>query len=163
VKKTAYNPPDLLSIPVNPKNTATAVALKDLYSTPRPAINPATGEPVDVIPPNDFETENVMADAALYEAIGLGLGKSEMYGVMLALKKLGEDPDKKLATVRFFGKMLGTGGDYYVFESTMSDPGTEAEMTEGEVPAEASGTGANLYTYWVSQCPNPVNPLSPEP
>uniref|UniRef100_A0A7S0SGK7 Uncharacterized protein n=1 Tax=Mantoniella antarctica TaxID=81844 RepID=A0A7S0SGK7_9CHLO len=149
VKKTAYNPPDLLSIPVNPKNTATAVALKDLYSTPRPAINPATGEPVDVIPPNDFETENVMADAALYEAIGLGLGKSEMYGVMLALKKLGEDPDKKLATVRFFGKMLGTGGDYYVFESTMSDPGTETEVTEGEVPAEASGTGANLYTYWV--------------
>jgi hypothetical protein len=41
---------------------------------------------------------------------------------MLALKKLGEDPAKKLATVRFFGKMLGTGGDYFVFETTLSAP-----------------------------------------
>jgi hypothetical protein len=38
----------------------------------------------EALPPNDFETENVMADASLYEAVGLGLGKSEMYGVMLA-------------------------------------------------------------------------------
>lgn len=149
VKKTAYNPPDALAAAADPKNTANAVALKDLYSTPKPGINPETGEPIEAEPPNAYETENVLADAALYEAVGLGLGKSEMYGVMLALKKLGEDPEKKLATVRFFGKMLGTGGDYYVFESTLTEPGPEVETAEGEIPAEASGTGANLYTYWV--------------
>jgi radial spoke head protein 4A len=118
------------------------VALKDLYSTPKPSINPETGEPMEAVPPNDFETENVLADAALYEAVGLGLGKSEMYGVMLSLKKLGEDPEKKLATVRFFGKMLGTGGDYYVFESTMSEPGPEVVVPEGETPAEVGGCTA---------------------
>lgn len=149
VKKMAYNPPDAFAVAADPKNTAAAVAMKDLYSIPKPSVNPETGEPEEAVPPNDFETENVLADAALYEAVGLGLGKSEMYGVMLALKKLGEDPEKKLATVRFFGKMLGTGGDYYVFESTLTEPGPEIEVPEGEIPAEASGTGANLYTYWV--------------
>ena len=81
--------------------------MKDLYSTPAPVINEETGEPEEMVPPNDYETENVIADASLYEAVGLGLSKSEMYGIMLALRKLGEDPAKKLKTVRFFGKMLG--------------------------------------------------------
>ena len=89
----------------------------------------------------------------MYDALGLGLSRGEMYGVMLAMKRLGEDPEKKLATVRFFGKMLGTTADYYVFESTLKEPAPapEGETAEGEVPPEASGQGANTYTYFVCQ------------
>ncbi len=153
VKKTQYAPPDPMYATVRSKNAAAAVMFKELYKTPSPLIDPETGEPMEATPPNDFETENVVADAAMYDALGLGLSRGEMYGVMLAMKRLGEDPEKKLATVRFFGKMLGTTADYYVFESTLKEPAPapEGETAEGEVPPEASGQGANTYTYFVCQ------------
>lgn len=147
-KKTQYVPPEPPAVEVAPKNLAVAVSAKELFSTPRPTVNLETGEPEEPTPPNDYETENVLADAAMYEAVGLGLSKKEMYGVMLCMKKLGENPDFKVATARFFGKMLGTGGDYYVFETTLTEPGEEIEVAEGKVPVEVSGTGANTYTYW---------------
>ena len=147
-KKTQYVPPEPPAVAVAPKNLAVAVSAKELFSTPRPTVNLETGEPEEPTPPNDYETENVLADAAMYEAVGLGLSKKEMYGVMLCVKKLGENPDFGVLTARFFGKMLGTGGDYYVFETTLKEPGEEIEVAEGKVPVEVSGTGANTYTYW---------------
>ena len=57
----------------------------------------------------------------MYQAVGLGLSLSEMYGVMLAVKRLGEDPKRKCGSVRFFGKVLGTNGDYYVFETSIKE------------------------------------------
>ena len=52
-----------------------------------------------------YECENVLADSALLDACGTGLGRQEMYGAMLACKRIGEDPKLGVATVRFFGKV----------------------------------------------------------
>ena len=57
-------------------------------------------------PPHlQYECENVLADSALLDACGAGLGRQEMYGAMLACKRIGEDPKLGVATVRFFGKV----------------------------------------------------------
>ena len=56
-----------------------------------------------------YECENVLNDAALMEACGVGLSRTDMYGVMMVCKQLGEDPKLGVATVRFFGK-VGIGG-----------------------------------------------------
>lgn len=52
-----------------------------------------------------YECENVLNDAALMEACGVGLSRNDMYGVMMVCKQLGEDPKLAVATVRFFGKV----------------------------------------------------------
>lgn len=150
-KKTAYRAPDPPTLSSDPKNVARAVALKQLYSTPKPKVNMSSGEVEDTgNEPADFETENLVADAAMFEAAGVGLSAGEMYGVMLAIKRLGENEDNKVETARFFGKILGTGADYYVFETHLKEKGEEKDPSEGEIPAEASGeAGANYYTYWV--------------
>jgi hypothetical protein len=69
-----------------------------------------------------YECEDIVADGVLLDALGAGLGRSEMYAAMLAVKKLGEDPVRNVATVRFFGKFFGIYSDYYVFETTLKDP-----------------------------------------
>ena len=48
----------------------------------------------------------MLNDAALMEACGVGLSRTDMYGVMMVCKQLGEDPKLGVATVRFFGKVL---------------------------------------------------------
>lgn len=53
-----------------------------------------------------YECENVLNDAALMEVCGVGLSRTDMYGVMMVCKQLGEDPKLGVATVRFFGKVL---------------------------------------------------------
>ena len=53
-----------------------------------------------------YECENVLNDAALMEACGVGLSRNDMYGVMMVCKQLGEDPKLAVATVRFFGKVV---------------------------------------------------------
>ena len=52
-----------------------------------------------------YECENVLNDSALMEACGVGLSRSDMCGVMMVCKQLGEDPKLGVATVRFFGKV----------------------------------------------------------
>ena len=51
-----------------------------------------------------------------------------------------------LNQVRFWGKILGSGADYYVAEGQLDAPGEE----DPENPAfEPLGTGANTFAYWV--------------
>eukprot|EP00951_Prasinocladus_malaysianus_P028269 scaffold257073_cov49-Prasinocladus_malaysianus.AAC.1 len=124
--------------------------MKEFDATPENQIDPETGEPREADAPNEFECEDVWRDAQLFDALGVGLGLDEMYNVMLAVKRLGEDPAKGIATVRFMGKFLGITADYYVFETTMNDPPEEAEegeLPDGVAPMEV-GSGANGYIYW---------------
>lgn len=79
-----------------------------------------------------YECEDILQDATLFDGLGVGLGRAEMMNVMLAAKKLGEDPKRAVATVRFFGKFLGTHADYYVFETTLQIPPEEPEQTLGK-------------------------------
>ncbi len=85
-----------------------------------------------------FEMDDVLGDAALFDALGVGLGRQEAYNVALACKKLGEDPKRAVATVRFFGKFFGLYADYYVFETTLKET--------PEIP-EAPGTHTHTHTH----------------
>eukprot|EP00955_Chlamydomonas_euryale_P040782 351806-Chlamydomonas_euryale.AAC.10 len=111
-------------------------------------VDPETGETVEPEPPADFECDDIVADSYLFDALGVGLGRQEMYTVMLAAKKLGGNADRGVQTVRFFGKFFGTTACYYVFECTVNEPPELPEAPEGATPNE-SGTGANNYTYYV--------------
>lgn len=159
VKRTAFVSPDVAlaaASHIPPKALAEATAKAELFVAPEPPIDPVTGTAVEVEPPNEYETEDLLAMAPLFEAVGAGLGKVETLMAALAIKQLGEDPKLRVDTVRFFGKFLGTGGDYYVFETTMKDAAPEEEEAEAEfgrpvsgVPSEESGTGANKHAYFV--------------
>lgn len=47
-----------------------------------------------------YECEDALGDGHLFDALGVGLGRTEMVNVALAVKKLGEDPQKAVDTVR---------------------------------------------------------------
>jgi radial spoke head protein 4/6 len=80
-----------------------------------------------------FEADDVTGAANLFDALGVGLGRLEMYNAALALKRLGESTKRGVATARFFGKFFGLHADYYVFETTLKDPPEmpEAPGTDG--------------------------------
>lgn len=46
-----------------------------------------------------YECEDILGDAALFDGLGVGLGRPAMMDVAMAVKKLGEDPKKGVATV----------------------------------------------------------------
>ncbi|KAG6543237.1 hypothetical protein Mapa_015488 [Marchantia paleacea] len=135
-------------------------------------------EETETEPTNEFESENLLADSVFMDAVGVGLGRIETHMIMLALKKLGDDPELGITSLRFFGKIFGTKRNYYVFESFVPDEGgqeEEPQATEGEseddgsagaskvvkeepltfppnvkndVPLE-DGSGPNVNVYWV--------------
>lgn len=150
VKKTAFDPKE--SSPLVPISSAAdaakVVATVNLFGNPDLPIDPETGEPIEAETPNDYEGEDIVGDGFMFDAIGAGLGRQEMYNVALAAKKLGEDPKRSVATVRFFGKFFGLFADYYVFETTLKDPPEIPEAPEGEVPYE-NGAGTNAFVYFV--------------
>jgi len=169
VKKTAFAPqatPVVKPTCQHPKDTAAAVSITELYNIPEPPIDPDTGEPEEIAPANEFETENLLADAAMFTSLGVGFSQSEWYSIMLTIKKLGEDPVKELKTVRFFGKMYGTRADYYLFEATLQNepeaPEDAPEPDPNVMPPEDFGTGANAYTYFTChQLGGPITKLPP--
>jgi len=165
VKKTQFDnalTPSVLPTHQNPKDTARAVAATKLYTIPQAPIDPETGEPEEVEPPNEFETENVLADAAMFGAVGVGFTQTEWYNIMLTIKQLGEDPVKLVKTLRFFGKFFGIQNDYYVFEATLQEEGEPPEEGDPNVmPPEEPGTGANSYVYYV--CHQPGGPVTKLP
>ncbi len=109
-------------------------------------------------PPLQFECEDVEGDGNLFDALGVGLGRPEMQAAMLAVKKLGEDGKRGVATVRFFGKFFGTQADYYVFETTLKDnpemPEAPGGVVRGGVSRGASAPAAarRLPTAMVWPC-----------
>ena len=107
MKKTSFEEgaagPVAAELP-NKVRAAAVAATKAIFGTPEPEIDPETGEAGEALPRNDYEAEDLLAHAAGFEALGVGLARSEAYRVMLACKQLGEDPHIKAATVRFFSK-----------------------------------------------------------
>ncbi|KAG1678015.1 hypothetical protein FOA52_000811 [Chlamydomonas sp. UWO 241] len=128
-------------------DAARGVATAGLFGN-QVTTDPETGVTVEPEAPADFESDDVVADGYLFHALGVGLGRAEMYSAMLAAKKLAGDGARGVSTVRFFGKFFGTQACYYVYECTVSEPPEVPEAPEGEVPNEA-GTGTNNYVYYV--------------
>lgn len=104
----------------------------------------------------------MIGQAALFKAVGVGIGEKEAYEVALAMKSLGEDTEKGVESVRFFGKFFGLVGDYYVFEATLKDGEPEPEQPEDPtIPPIEHQDGPNAYSYFV--CNRPGGPISKLP
>jgi radial spoke head protein 4A len=99
--------------------------------------------------PEDAEFPNVIEDNTFLEHTGYALVPDEAYLLRAAMAKL--MADKVLKTIRFFGKILGTGADYYIVEGAYSEePEVDEETAPPPVPlAEDNGTGCNKFRYWV--------------
>jgi radial spoke head protein 4A len=100
---------------------------------------------------------DVQAERALFECAGVGLSKEESYRVHVSLLQLQQA--KNLSFVRFFGKLLGTGADYYVAQATYVEPpapeeGAEEAPAPPGAPVEESGTGCNTFVYFVTNDPS---------
>lgn len=93
---------------------------------------------------------NLVEDMGLFEWAGVGLAKEDVYRVHLAMGQVRASAG--LASIRFFGKIMGTQSDYYVLEGTYA----KAPAADPDAPAdqEAPGTGLNAKVFFVSQSPS---------
>lgn len=117
--------------------------------------------------PNEGEMPDLLEEANMFEWAGIGIGREETYLLMLAMKQLLET--NPLKSVRFFGKIFGRFGDYFIVESEVKDghsipvPATQTESKEDSsdeedaqseekkqpvIPPEEEGHGTNRYVYW---------------
>lgn len=76
------------------------------------------------------------------EWAGLSMGKGETYRLYLSIKKKAESLS---GTVRFFGKISTRTFPYYIIEGPTDDD------VEDKGPFLEGNSGANKYTYWVTQ------------
>mmetsp|Transcript_91211 Transcript_91211/g.162446 ORF Transcript_91211/g.162446 Transcript_91211/m.162446 type:complete len:490 (+) Transcript_91211:51-1520(+) len=96
--------------------------------------------------------QNYLEDAAMFEWAGVGFGRQESFHIGMSLRKLAAETPG-LESLRLWGKILGTQGDYYVAEGTL---GLAPSATEPVIPGtpdddvEIRGQGANTWIYWVS-------------
>jgi len=114
--------------------------------------------PIETAPPRILgAVQNFLEDAAMFEWAGVGFGQQESLYIAMSLKKLSmESP--ALERLRFWGKILGTQGDYYVAEGVMRPvgvaPASPALPGTPEFDVEPQGEGVNSFVYWVSSSPN---------
>ena len=56
------------------------MALKELYCAPKREIDPESGEPIEPEEGllNNFKSEDIVGDATMYQAVGLGLSLSDV-------------------------------------------------------------------------------------
>ncbi|EKX40636.1 hypothetical protein GUITHDRAFT_154040 [Guillardia theta CCMP2712] len=99
------------------------ISIRDLFKTPKSSVDFSSG----ILKENIYErvtdtyVPDVAAEAQLLQWAGICIGEVETQKVMLAMRRLAaEHPELKM--VRFFGKMLGTRGDYYICEGEMTCP-----------------------------------------
>lgn len=52
---------------------------------------------------------------------GEGVPHAELRLVLASMMRLGSDPDKKVESLRFWGKFFAMRGAYYIFECSMSE------------------------------------------
>lgn len=94
--------------------------------------------------------EDFAANSAMLRSAGVGFSEEESYKVSLQLNSI-QAGNASLRSLRFFGKVLGTNADYYVYEGQLQGGGlSDGAGAEG---VEKRGSGANRYTYWVSNDP----------
>merc|ERR1712070_564226 len=111
------------------------------------------------------EIQNIVQDALLFEAAGVGIGNHQAACLAVGLRKLAEKEPVK--SVRFWGKITGTKRDYIIAEATYKepkdfepaasdepDPDAKPETVESERQKrfnsmEKIGEGLNSYVYYV--------------
>jgi putative intracellular protease/amidase len=125
--------------------------LKALYDAPGASYDknnnkiPTDEEAED--PPEPTEgLQDLIEDASYLEWAGVGLGRDETQRLYLAMKKFAAEEGVPLV---LWGKVMGTGSDYYVLEGEKPDE-EAAESEEEPNPALVEGKdGVNKYNYYV--------------
>lgn len=141
-------------------NAAWAKAMEELCGPPK---EPAEGEEAEVVRDIDGEAlriTNLVQEAAMFDAAGVGAGFTKLQAVALftGMRKLANKEPVK--SVRLFGKVLGQKRDYLVceceynddFEEPAEEPaeGEDAEAAPTGVPMEPVKTGINKFVYYVA-------------
>ena len=95
----------------------------------------------------DFDEEgaglpNVVEELAMFEHAGVGLAREEGYRLFLAMAQLKQAHG--LASIRLFGKVLGTTSDYYVVEGKHATPPTPTLPSKNPSEPELPGAGPSF-------------------
>lgn len=90
------------------------------------------------------ETQDLPQEMKYFQNAGVSVGKTATYILHRSIQKLAAKSG--VEGMRFWGKICGTGGDYYIAEGSLED---EGELPEGMEDA----TGANKYKYWACSYP----------
>ena len=111
------------------------------------------------------EYPNVLDDMRFVREVGIGLGEEETELLQASIRQLIRS--KPLQTARFWGKVFGTNGIYYIAEAEYLDgsrphpepPEEDEEKKDEEEPQEGEekpkvipmeeDTGVNMYNYFV--------------
>jgi len=101
--------------------------------------------------------QNFLQDAAIFRWAGVGFSQQESYHIGASLRSLAVDTPS-IESLRLWGKVLGTEGDYLVAEGVLKSIKRDPEAPPGppvlpdtpEFDVERRGEGANIFTYWVS-------------
>ena len=96
---------------------------------------PAEGEGSEITYPD------LMTEANVYEWAGVNFGKMETYRLYLAIK---QKATVEARSLRFWGKITGRSGDYYVVQGDNPEPPSAEEIKTIE-----GGEGVNKYAFWV--------------
>jgi radial spoke head protein 4A len=108
---------------------------------------PEPAEGVEPAPVQDFTDQSNYLEWA-----GVGLGREESFRVHMALKHLAAA--KPVRNLRFWGKLLGTAGDYIVAEGEMDAEDEEEDALDSMGNTiEKTGEGANKFAYFVCSYP----------
>lgn len=86
---------------------------------------------------------DLLDEANMYEWAGIGFSKSETFRLSVSIQRLAQA--NSTTSLRFWGKILGLGADFYIAEGELGTPTPDPE----DQFAEEGSSGANKYTYWV--------------
>lgn len=101
--------------------------------------------------------QNFLEESAMFRWAGVGFNQQESYHIGSSLRGLAADTPS-IESLRLWGKVLGTDGDYLVAEGVLKSIPKVADAPEQppilpdspEFDVEPRGQGANGFTYWVS-------------
>ncbi|DBA04287.1 TPA: hypothetical protein N0F65_002049 [Lagenidium giganteum] len=84
---------------------------------------------------------DMLDEANMFEWAGIGFSRSEVFRLSVSLQKLAQA--NGTISMRFWGKILGYGADFYIAEGEV--PG---QSEPEDANAEEGAAGANKFTYW---------------
>ena len=123
---------------------------------PPPKPTKTTGEdepedaPTDEPEDEELKMSDLLYEGSLFQSAGIGIRDIELFQVLVSMKTV-LAANKKINSIRFFGKILGIEKNYYVLETEQAkdEPTDDGEQKKVEgIPSEVDGI--NKYTYYVS-------------
>lgn len=91
---------------------------------------------------------NLLGHNNLLQKAGVDMGREEAFSITMSIQRLTQS-NKDIQFIRFFGKVFGTGRDYYIVETKLPAPATK-EKEDPITKKEPRGTGANEHVYFVT-------------